>query len=190
SARGIVARDDLNKRLVLGFSGTTDPVAALQDLDLFKEAWPTDVDGSRVHQGFLRSYQSVVDQFLPHVEAALEGDCKGYQVSVVGHSLGGAQALLAAVDLKRRHPDWNIKVYPSGKPRIGNEAWARYVNSLNLPIYRLTAKRDQVPRIPLRSWGFVHETGETWITPGGDWIQCDTFENGLGEDQSCIDSVP
>ncbi|KAI8867115.1 alpha/beta-hydrolase, partial [Ramicandelaber brevisporus] len=162
SVRGFVGRDDANKRIVLGFSGTTDPVGALEDLDIIQQAWPTDVPGSKVHQGFLVSYQSAIGQFLPPLEKAMAGECKGYQLSVVGHSLGGAQAMIAAVDLKRRHPDWNINVFPSGKPRVGNEAWARYVNGLGMPIHRLIAKWDQVPRIPLRSWGYVHETGEVW----------------------------
>ncbi|KAI8868582.1 alpha/beta-hydrolase [Ramicandelaber brevisporus] len=190
SARGHVSRDDLNKRVILGFSGTTDPVAALQDLDTYQQVWPTDIKGSKVHRGFLTSYMSVINQFLPPLEEAMAGECKGYQVSVVGHSLGGAQAVLAAVDLKRRHPDWNIKVFPSGKPRVGNEAWARYVNSINLPIHRLVAKRDPAPLLLSREMGFVHETGETWITPNGDWVQCKSFENSVGEDETCSNSMP
>ncbi|KAI8867062.1 alpha/beta-hydrolase, partial [Ramicandelaber brevisporus] len=187
---GLVARDDLNRRVVLGFSGTTDPIALLQSLDASLAPWPADVPGSRVYSGFLASYLSVVGQFLPPLEAAMAGDCKGYQVFVVGHSQGGAHAMFAAVDLKRRHPDWNIAAYPSGKPRVGNDGWARYANSLGMPIRRLVAKSDQVPHLPDRSQGYVHETGEVWITPSGSWVQCEAFDNSVGEDPACSASVP
>ncbi|KAI8868422.1 alpha/beta-hydrolase, partial [Ramicandelaber brevisporus] len=86
-----------------------------------------------------------------------------YHVWVVGHSLGGAQALAAAVDVIRRHSDWKVSVIPSGQPRLGNPVFVEYVNKLPLTIYRVTNKNDQVPRLPLRSMGYAHVNTEYWI---------------------------
>lgn len=46
---------------------------------------------------------------------------------VIGHSLGGAMATIAAVDLrvKLRLPD--VRLYTFGSPRVGNEIFSRFV---------------------------------------------------------------
>ena len=49
---------------------------------------------------------------------------------VVGHSLGGAMANLAAVDLAKMMTWASIKVYTVGAPRAGNHAFAKEYNQL------------------------------------------------------------
>ena len=49
-----------------------------------------------------------------------------------GHSLGGALAKLAAIELRRAHPDrsaLDISCYTFGAPRTGNHAFARDYNA-------------------------------------------------------------
>lgn len=65
--------------------------------------------GTKVHQGFYNSYMEVqkelletfMDQFTNHSD---------YKVAVTGHSLGGAQALLCALDLYQRDQRFNTDV--------------------------------------------------------------------------------
>lgn len=48
----------------------------------------------------------------------------------VGHSLGGAMANLAAMDIAKSM-DWgSLKVYTVGAPRAGNHAYAKMHNKL------------------------------------------------------------
>jgi predicted lipase len=61
------------------------------------------------------------------------------------HSLGGAQALLAALDLyqrdKRIGPN-NLSIFTVGAPRVGNPTFAYYVDSTDLPFSRSVNDRD------------------------------------------------
>lgn len=43
-----------------------------------------------------------------------------WHVLFTGHSLGGALATLATLDLKRRHPGTKVTMYNYGSPRVGN----------------------------------------------------------------------
>ena len=76
-------------------AGETDSVAGLLDATLVQPfsyhaqaAWPE----QRVHRGFYRGYLSIRDELLEQISASDE------QIVVVGHSLGGAVGVLAAVD--------------------------------------------------------------------------------------------
>ena len=42
---------------------------------------------------------------------------------VTGHSLGGALAALAALCIRREHPDSQITCYTFGCPRVGRLSW-------------------------------------------------------------------
>lgn len=46
------------------------------------------------------------------------------QITVTGHSLGGALAVFCALDLEQIYG--NINLYTFGCPRVGNTAFAKY----------------------------------------------------------------
>lgn len=56
------------------------------------------------------------------------------------HSLGGATAVLCALDLKDRGHD--VSLYTQGQPRVGTPAFANYVLDTKIPYQRLVHKRD------------------------------------------------
>ena len=72
-------------------------------------------------------------------------------VIIIGHSLGGALATLAAVDLVPRLDIRSILI-TYGSPRVGNKQFSEYVDKnlhgLNL---RVTLKNDVVTVIPPKS---------------------------------------
>ena len=51
-------------------------------------------------------------------------------VLAAGHSLGGAMANLAAVDIAHTMEWASVKVYTVGAPRAGNHAYAKMYNKL------------------------------------------------------------
>ena len=55
--------------------------------------------GCQVHQGFHKAYMSIQEGFLANVEA-LRAKYRSAPVVITGHSLGGAIAVLAALDLE------------------------------------------------------------------------------------------
>ena len=55
---------------------------------------------------------------------------KQARLLMTGHSLGGALAVLAAFDIKRAMPDFQVKMYTYGTPYPGNRAFAHEFNEL------------------------------------------------------------
>lgn len=81
------------------------------------------------------------------------------------HSLGGAQALLAGMDLYQRDSRLtasNLSIFTVGCPRVGNPAFAYYVDSTGIPFSRSVNDRDIVPHVPPQSFGFLHPGVEAW----------------------------
>ena len=123
-----------------------------------------------VHLGFMTSWRLTRKQIMPHLEAAIK-QYPQYQLTLVGHSLGGAVAALAALDFKARR--WNPKVTTFGEPRIGNEALMHYIdeafvpknrNESNSMFRRVTHRDDPIPLLPLEEWGFKTHAGEIYIS--------------------------
>jgi feruloyl esterase len=81
-------------------------------------------------------------------------------VYVTGHSLGAALAALAALDLTLQQQPLKA-VYTFGQPRIGNQAFAHYLNqTLAAPLFRVVHHRDPIPHLPAQEWGFYHPPTE------------------------------
>lgn len=122
-----------------------------------------------VHSGFMTSWRNTRCTVVPHVEAALR-DHPGYQLTLVGHSLGGAVAALAALEFQAR--GWEPHVTTFGEPRVGNAAFNRYLDErFNLgaesaedSLYRrVTHMDDPVPLLPMEEWGYRMHAGEIFI---------------------------
>ena len=84
---------------------------------------------------------------------------------------GAALATLDAVYLHGQLPSsTSFKTVTFGQPRVGNQAFADYVDH-NTPITHITNKKDPVPIIPARNLGYVHPSGEIHIAEG-TWSPC------------------
>ena len=75
---------------------------------------------------------------------------------VTGYSLGGALATLAALEIKQLLQPSSIKLYTFGQPRVGNDAFARYVESIfsNGEYNRITHANDLMVNTPARLLAF------------------------------------
>jgi hypothetical protein len=123
-----------SKTLIVAFSGTSNLVQALNNLDIRLVAHPAG-DRCAVHGGFWRVYNGVRDLALRGLVTAL----KQYEVEQLiftGHSLGGAMCYLLALDvLEDRRMESASPILSStlatltvavfGNPRIGNFALAQ-----------------------------------------------------------------
>jgi hypothetical protein len=109
--------------------------------------WPE----QRVHRGFYRGYLSIRDELLARVSESEE------KVLIVGHSLGGAVGMLAAVDLNFNlgRP---IHLVTLGSPRVGNAAFIDACQRRIASHTRLVHGWDPVPRHPWPVWGYRHHT--------------------------------
>lgn len=84
-----------------------------------------------------------------------------YQITVTGHSLGGAIATLAAAQL--RNTGYTVALYNFGSPRIGGTKISSYITNQAGGNYRLTHWNDPVPKLPLLIMGYVHISPEYYI---------------------------
>ena len=84
---------------------------------------------------------------------------------MTGHSLGGALAVFAALDIKTSFKSaGEVTLYTYGQPRVGNEAFSDYIFSvLNKSYVRVTHYDDTVAHVPPRISGFKHAGTELWF---------------------------
>jgi predicted lipase len=95
-------------------------------------------------------------------------------VTVVGHSLGGALALLDGLFLRLQLPrNVGVKVITYGMPRVGNRAFANFVDrELSGLVTHVNNREDPIPTVPGISLGFHHPSGEIHIQDFGTWDVC------------------
>jgi len=99
------------------------------------------------------------------------------QVTVVGHSLGAALALLDSVYLPLHLPaGTTFRTISYGLPRVGNQDFANYVDA-HLSVTHINNKEDPVPILPGRFLGFHQPSGEVHIEDSGEWASCPGQDN-------------
>ncbi|KAJ2357152.1 hypothetical protein GGF43_001634 [Coemansia sp. RSA 2618] len=161
---GYVAHNDYTRIIVVAFRGSADANDWIQDSEFSFDPWPAHVPGSMVHHGFLSAYQSVAHN-VTGVIARLAAQYPSYKLVFTGHSLGGAESAICAVDMLARNPQLKKRtyIYTYGMPRVGNDVWAGAVEALGVPTYRVVYENDLVPHIPFAWLGYMHCGQEVWI---------------------------
>ncbi|KAI4297302.1 hypothetical protein L6164_037196 [Bauhinia variegata] len=117
---------------------------------------------SKVEHGFLSIYTSkncatrynkssaseqVMREVIELVQIYRE---KGEEVSltITGHSLGGALALLNAHEAGATIPNLPITVISFGAPKVGNIAFREELHQMGVKTLRVVVKQDLVPKMP------------------------------------------
>ena len=88
-------------------------------------------EGTRVMHGFQEAYVSIMDDMVRAIEK-YKKEKNEKRVTIIGHSLGAAMGLLAAMDVELRLDDGICKTYLFGLPRVGNPTSVSYTH-LTLP---------------------------------------------------------
>lgn len=149
---------------VLAFRATE--VRLDRPLESLKDIW-TDLRfrkapfrGARVHRGFLAAYEAV----RPDLVETLSNMSSG-PFFITGHSLGGALAKLAAMEIDTNRIS---AVYTYGAPRVGN---ADVDELIGAPLYQFIHAADIVPRVPLLALGYRGSGDKRYITAKGRIIR-------------------
>ncbi|KAL7897556.1 triacylglycerol lipase [Trichoderma sp. SZMC 28014] len=175
--------------IVVAFRGTYSIANTIVDLGTIPQKYvpyPSPDDGGEmpkkpshectnctVHMGFLESWRSARDAVLPELKA-LRAQYPSRPIQLVGHSLGGAVACLAALELKVSLGWDDVTVTTFGEPRAGNTQFARFVDDvfdlngtteLEKRTYRrVTHADDPVPLLPPSEFGYKSHSGEIFIS--------------------------
>ncbi|QKX62631.1 uncharacterized protein TRUGW13939_09792 [Talaromyces rugulosus] len=176
------------KRIIVAFRGTYSLANTIVDLSTVPQEYvpyPADgdddeiftasdntkkCDNCTVHSGFWSSWKNSRSTILPAILLAKQEN-PDYQVVLVGHSLGGAVAALAGLELSLRGLDPQVTTF--GEPKVGNGEFAEFINAafrLDLSTTssdryrRVTHVNDPVPLLPLKEWGYASHAGEIYIS--------------------------
>ncbi|KAJ3329925.1 hypothetical protein HDU76_006873 [Blyttiomyces sp. JEL0837] len=194
--QGFTAVNENFKTIIVAFRGSTSIQNWIADLVFAKvdTRYSDNLDSRiQVHSGFLETWNSVKNVTRDAVKSLVLKN-PGYSVTFAGHSLGGAVAVLAALDLA----DCGIvdlaktNIATTGQPRIGNKAFSAYFNSQPFAsVTRTVNQNDIVPHYPFEFMGFQQTIGELWINPNmnNTLVNCNDIFND-GEDTNCANTQP
>ncbi|WP_204138415.1 lipase family protein [Halomicronema sp. CCY15110] len=151
---------------LLMFRGTQRRFEVLGDLLTLQTPYTrpdTEEILGRVHFGF---YSLYFKQLADTVREAVQGLDPTKPLVISGHSLGGALANLAAMDLAIQIPEWqpNLRLYTYGTPRVGDRPFVETHSRMVPNHYRVINLADMVPMTPLSELlviSFIHG-GEQW----------------------------
>jgi triacylglycerol lipase len=112
--------------------------------------------GALMHRGFVQAYFSVRSMIHDFIKARQLST-----VTVTGHSLGGALAILCALDVQYNFgTQVAVDCYTFGAPKVGNSAFRDSFNRRVPSNFRFVNGMDLVPELPRWWQGYHHVATE------------------------------
>ncbi|CAE6959747.1 mdlA [Symbiodinium microadriaticum] len=172
---------DTKLQCVAVFKGSIGVGDYTIDARVMPKRWPS-YNTSRcascmVHSGFADLFDELRRPLISDLRTL---GCQN--VTVTGHSLGAALAVLAAVDLAAEGFTLG-PVVTFGQPRVGNAAFAAALTSATSGaasvLWRVVHHHDPVPRLPLRVSGYMHPPTEIYyFTEWSDAVRVCSSHDG------------
>ena len=135
---------------IIAFRGTQTQIEWWQNLQATQQAYVHLATGKQyglVHAGYLNLMRRQISSLLLNAVNRLDPNVPCY---VTGHSLGGAVATLAAMEIALNVPQIRpqLQLYTYASPRIGDRAFAQAHSQLIPNSYRIVNLSDSVPLVP------------------------------------------
>ncbi|KAF9464158.1 alpha/beta-hydrolase [Collybia nuda] len=175
----------------------TDPLelqSVLTDLNVIRgpldsTLFPGIPEAVSVHTGFRDQHAQTANLIFTEVQRLLN-EKNSNKVTTIGHSLGGALAMLSALSMRLQLPgEVLVSSTVYGTPRVGDLDFATFFDSQITDVRRINNDNDLVPIIPGRFLGFVHPKGEIHLLEDGGAVACAGDDNA-DDDQCTIKTVP
>lgn len=156
---------DSDGDIIIAFKGSSAPKDFLEDARILRDTIMEASGGKvEVHAGFHADFAAIHVAVLAAVRSqlAIQPAAKIY---VTGHSLGGALAILCALEFSRQGLPI-AAVFTFGQPRVGNKNFAvLYDDGLRDITFRIVNQNDIVPRTPGWLLGYRHCGQEIFLEP-------------------------
>jgi hypothetical protein len=126
--------NDLHTSVIIAFKGTNldRPREIVSDLSWTQVACTVGSDDTAcgmVHNGFLGAYKALQEGILASLDTlGCRPNESGCILSITGHSLGGAIAIIGILDLKLRQFETR-EISTFGAPRVGDEAFENFFST-------------------------------------------------------------
>uniref|UniRef100_A0A914QJ80 Fungal lipase-like domain-containing protein n=1 Tax=Panagrolaimus davidi TaxID=227884 RepID=A0A914QJ80_9BILA len=181
--------------IILAFRGTSD-----YDQQMFEQGWNyTEMvpfsAGGKVGKYFFDTFNNVWNKGgMKDDVYTLKNKYPTYRFHVVGHSLGGAVASIAAATIVSNGiaPANRTHLYTFGEPRSGDKDYANAFISLQINSIRIVHNRDAIPHLPsLNDTVYYHHVREIWyptdeMSDIEPYFECSSID---GEDPKCANSL-
>lgn len=150
SSQGLIAQHQ--NFVMVAFRGTDEKADWLDNIRLF----PQPVPMGKVHRGFYQALKAIWDGPQGMKVTIDQWRKGGRSVWITGHSLGGAMATMAAVELVELDEPF-YGVYTFGQPRCCDRQLSRAFNiEAKGRFFRFQNQNDIVTRMPTRLMGYSH----------------------------------
>ena len=138
------------KANIVAFRGTQTQVEWLQNIQATQQKYVHPATGKNygfVHAGYLRMMRRQISKLLLDTVSSFDPTVPCY---VTGHSLGGAVATLAAMEIALNLPQIRpqLQLYTYASPRVGDREFAQAHSQLIPNSYRVVNLSDSVPLVP------------------------------------------
>jgi triacylglycerol lipase len=131
-----IATNDTLKQHIIAVRGTANVENAIVDISL--KLLPNEHTKIALHQGFAQAAEGIYKALLPALN-------KDYEISLTGHSLGGAVAVILAMYLDM--DKYNLgPIITFGQPKVTNVGGALVFGHLD--VTRVVTSQDLVPLVP------------------------------------------
>ncbi len=130
------------------FRGTQTISEWISDATLSQVDYTYVANGGKTATGFTDIYDSIRTPIIQEVTTLAAGGAYT-TLSITGHSLGGALAVLAGPDLAGQTRFRQPVVYTFAAPRAGDPAFASLYNSDIETSWRVVNPNDEVPKLPI-----------------------------------------
>jgi len=132
----VLATNPSSKKHLIAVRGTANVKNAVVDAAFILVE--DKISGIDLHQGFLLSARDIYEDLQSRIKP-------GYHIDTVGHSLGGAAAIILAMMFdKQGYPVDEVITF--GQPKVTNITGSRKFADLN--VTRLVTPKDIVPLVP------------------------------------------
>ncbi|KAG9291386.1 hypothetical protein G9A89_003490 [Geosiphon pyriformis] len=186
SAPGTIGSETTYVNTVMNIKGN-EVIMYFHAPDLSIEEWVNriprltkyeELDGAYVEHSWYHDVREMIEPLFNLLRKSIDTlKMKRVRFYFTGHAIGGAYAVLTALMIKEAFfalnqedseiQNFEFTAVTFGQPRIGNAAFAKYVNRV-LEVYRVTHSNDFMPSYLesfRRDYDLSHHEMELWIVP-------------------------